>query len=130
MSSLLLEPFREPYRNLELLLLSTDKALKNFGVEYGTEVMEELEQLVEDSPSGDGKILLTGHRGCRKSTLLYELKRKLDDRYFVVFFSISDTLEMSDVNHVNIIFAIALQMMAEAKAKLLTINESQKKGFY
>ncbi len=55
------------------------------------------EQLVEDSPSEDGKIILAGHRGCGKSTLLYEFKRKLDDRYFVVFFSISDTIEMSDV---------------------------------
>jgi nucleoside-triphosphatase THEP1 len=130
MSSSLLEPFREAYRNLELLPLSTDKALERFGVEYGTEVIEELEQLVEDSPSGDGKILLAGHRGCGKSTLLYEFKRKLDDRYFIVFFSISDTIEMSDVNHVNILFSIAVQMMNEAEAQRVVIKESQKKSFY
>ncbi|MEG3439882.1 ATP-binding protein [Pannus brasiliensis CCIBt3594] len=130
MSSPLLEPFREAYRNLELLPLLTDRALERFGVEYGTEVIEELEQLVEDSPSGDGKILLAGHRGCGKSTLLYEFKRKLDDRYFVVFFSISDTIEMSDVNHVNILFSIAVQMMNEAEAQRLVIKESQKQSFY
>lgn len=130
MSGPLLERFREAYRNLELLPLSTDKALRDFGVEYGTEVLEELEQLVEDSPSGDGKIIFAGHRGCGKSTLLYEFKRRLDDRYFVVLFSISDMIEMSDVNHVNILFAIAVQMMAEAEAQRLTIKASQKQGFY
>ncbi len=100
MVSPLLEPFREAYRNLELLPLRSDKELQRFAVEYGTEIIDELEQLVEDSPWEDGKIILAGHRGCGKSTLLYEFKRKLDDRYFVVFFSISDMIEMSDVNHV------------------------------
>ncbi|MFM7712886.1 MAG: ATP-binding protein, partial [Microcystis sp.] len=68
--------------------------------------------------------------GCGKSTLLYEFKRKLDDRYFVVFFSISDTIEMSDVNHVSILFSIAVQMMSEAEAQNLTIKDSIKKSFY
>ena len=88
---------------MELLPLRSDKELQRFAVEYGTEIIEELEQLVEDSPWEDGKIILAGHRGCGKSTLLYEFKRKLDDRYFVVFFSISDMIEMSDVNHVIIL---------------------------
>jgi len=73
MVSPLLEPFREAYRNLELLPLRSDKELQRFAVKYGTEIIDELEQLVEDSPSEDGKIILAGHRGCGKSTLLYEL---------------------------------------------------------
>ncbi|MDP8964371.1 MAG: ATP-binding protein, partial [Cyanobacteriota bacterium] len=84
MSNELLESFREAYRNLELLPLLEQKDLDKFKVDYGTEVIEELEQLVEDSPSGDGKIIFTGHRGCGKSTLLAELSRRLNDRYFVV----------------------------------------------
>jgi len=130
MVSPLLEPFREAYRNLELLPLRSDKELQRFAVKYDTETIDELEQLVEDSPSEDGKIILAGHRGCGKSTLLYEFKRKLDDRYFVVFFSISDTIEMSDVNHVTILFSIAVQMMSEAEAQNLTIKDSMKKSFY
>lgn len=130
MVSPLLEPFREAYRNLELLPLRSDKELERFAVKYGTEIIDELEQLVEDSPSEDGKIILAGHRGCGKSTLLYEFKRKLDDRYFVVFFSISDMIEMSDVNHVSILFSIAVQMMSEAEAQNLTIKDSIKKSFY
>ena len=107
MSGDLLSTFQEAYRNLELLPLLNQKDLDRFRVDYGNEIIEELEQLVEDSPSGDGKIIFTGHRGSGKSTLLAEFSRRCVDKYFVVFFSISDTIEMSDVNHINILFAIA-----------------------
>jgi hypothetical protein len=37
---------------------------------------------------------------------------------------ISDMIEMSDVNHVNILFSIAVQMMSEAETQNLTIKDS------
>lgn len=126
----LLESFREAYRNLELLPLLEQKDLEKFKVEYGTEVIEELEQLVEDSPAQDGKIVFTGHRGCGKSTLLAEFSRRLGDRYFIVLFSISDMIEMSDVNHINILFAIAVSLMEEAEKRQIKIKQSTKDSFY
>jgi hypothetical protein len=39
-------------------------------------------------------------------------------------------IEMSDVNHVNILFSIAVQMMSEAETQNLTIKDSIKKSFY
>ncbi len=126
----LLESFREAYSNLQLLPLLTSENLEKFQVEYGTETIEELEQLVEDSPSGESKIIFAGHRGCGKSTLLAKFSRKLDNRFFVVFFSISDLIEMSDVNHINILFAIAVQMMAEAEERQVVIEPSTKQKFY
>ncbi len=130
MSTNLLESFRQAYRNLELLPLLTQKELDSFGVNYGGDVIEELEQLVEDSPSGDSKIVFAGHRGCGKSTLLAEFSRRLEKRYFVVFFSISDLIEMSDVNHINILFAIAVRLMEEAEKRQVQIKKSTKESFY
>lgn len=130
MSEDLLKAFQEAYRNLELLPLIEQNDLDKFRVDYGNDVIEELEQLVEDSPNGDGKIIFTGHRGCGKSTLLSEFKRRLDDRFFVVLFSISETIEMSDVNHVNILFAIAVNLMYEAEARQVAIPKSTKDAFY
>jgi energy-coupling factor transporter ATP-binding protein EcfA2 len=130
MSEDLLKSFQEAYRNLELLPLVEQKDLDRFRVDYGDEVIEELEQLVEDSPNGDGKIIFTGHRGCGKSTLLAEFSRRLSDRYFVVSFSIADTIEMSDVNHINILFAIALNLMSEAEARRLEISPSTKDSLH
>ncbi|NCR21614.1 MAG: hypothetical protein GPJ27_06635 [Microcystis aeruginosa L111-01] len=79
MVSPLLEPFREAYRNLELLPLRSDKELQRFAVEYGTEIIDELEQLVEDSPWEDGKIRFFvtwyGSIGVHKSTKSLSGKR-------------------------------------------------------
>jgi len=125
----LLESFREAYSNLQLLPLKNE-SLDKFQVEYGRETIEELEQRIEDSPSGSNKIIFAGHRGCGKSTLLAKLSRQLDNRFFVVFFSISDAIEMSDVNHINILFAIAVQMMTEAKERQVKINSETEKQFY
>ncbi|MBD2540373.1 P-loop NTPase fold protein [Coleofasciculus sp. FACHB-SPT36] len=130
MTSELLESFREAYRNLDLLPLIDENELKKFRVDYGSEIIEELEQLVEDSPAADGKIIFTGHRGCGKSTLLAEFGRRCGDRYFVVFFSISDTIEMSDVNHINILFAIAVNLMVEAEKNQVQIPPKTKDAFH
>ena len=123
----LLESFREAYGNLDLLPLLGPNELDKFQVDYGVEVLEDLQQLVEDSASGDSKIIFTGHRGCGKSTLLAQFANQCRDRYFVVFFSISDTIETSDVNHINILFAIAVNLMDEAEKNQVKINESTKK---
>lgn len=125
-----LKSFQEAYRNLELLPLLEQKDLDRFRVDYGEEVIEELEQLVEDSPNADGKIIFTGHRGCGKSTLLAEFSRRLNDRYFVVLFLIAETIERSDVNHINILFAIALNLMSEAEARRVEIPKSTKDPLY
>lgn len=123
----LLESFREAYGNLDLLPLLHPNELDKFGVDYGVEVLEDLQQLVEDSASRDCKIIFTGHRGCGKSTLLAQFARQCSQEYFVVFFSISDTIEMSDVNHINILFAIAVNLMDEAEKNKVKINEYTKK---
>ena len=126
----LLALFRQAYNNLEILPLLEQEDLDSFRVDYGGDALEELEQLVEDSPNGDGKIVFAGHRGCGKSTLLAEFSRQMRDRYFVVFFSISDMIEMSDVNHINILFAIAVKLMEEAENQQVEIKSSLKESFY
>jgi predicted AAA+ superfamily ATPase len=108
MSQELLKSFQEAYSNLELFPLMQEKEMAQFRVDYGDDLIADLIQLVEDSPNGDGKIIFTGHRGCGKSSLLAEFSRQIQEKYFVVLFSIADTIEMSAVNHVNILFAIAL----------------------
>lgn len=129
-SSSLLESFREAYRNLQLLPLLEPEELARFRVDYGARVMAELEQVVEDCSPVNNKVIFAGHRGCGKSTLLAEFGRRLSDRYFVVFFSIADMIEMSDVNHINILFAIAVQMMDKAEREKIKIKKSTKEAFY
>ena len=120
-----LEAFREAYVNLDLLPLLEQRELEKFRVEYGADVLGELEQLIEDDDSRDRKTIFAGHRGCGKSTLLAEFGRQCEDRgYFVVSFSIANTIEMSDVNHINILFAIAVNMMDRAETEAIDIKPS------
>lgn len=130
MQNNLLSEFQAAYHNLSFLPLLKKQELDRFGVKYGTSVIEELQQLIEDSQNQNSKVILAGHRGCGKSTLLAEFKRELDPRYFVTFFSISDLIEMSDINHINILFAIAVNLMAEAEAQSIKIKPSIKERFY
>jgi nucleoside-triphosphatase THEP1 len=125
-----LEAFKRAYVNLDLLPLRSPKERANFRVDYGADVMAELEQLIEDDDSRDRKTIFAGHRGCGKSTLLAEFGRKCEQgNFFVVFFSIADTIEMSDVNHITILFAIAVNLMAKAEEEGVKIPASLRQAF-
>jgi energy-coupling factor transporter ATP-binding protein EcfA2 len=125
-----LESFRTAFQNLDVVPLVTPAQLDRFRVEYGTDIIIELEQLVADCSPSDNKIIFTGHRGSGKSTLLGQFCRQMQSEYFVVFFSISDLIEMSDVNHVNILFAMAVKLMEDAENRGVKISPKTKKAFY
>jgi len=124
-----LETFRFANYNLRLQPLQTAEDLNRFWVEHDPDLLDELEQSITSSLETE-KHLFTGHTGCGKSTLLAELRHRLDSRYFVVLFSVADLIEMADINHVNILFTIATQMMEVAEQKNIAIKPSTKKAFY
>ncbi|AFY45093.1 P-loop NTPase fold protein [Nostoc sp. PCC 7107] len=130
MSNELQESFKQAYANLELFPLLEKKETESFRVDYGNDSIEKLIQYIEYSPNGDAKIIFTGHTGCGKSTLLAELSRQIEDNYFVVLFSIADSIERSAVDHINILFAIALNLMSEAEARKVEIPKSTKEQIY
>lgn len=127
-----LEEFKAAGQNLQLQPLVTKKDLDRFGVEYQVELLDELEQAIEDCTDRDNKLIFTGHRGCGKSTLLAELNLRLTDtkRYFVVMFSIADTIERSAVDHVNILFSMAVQLLEVAELRSVKLKPGQKKELY
>jgi hypothetical protein len=132
MSEPLLTEFQTAYRNLELGPLLDQKDLDRFHVDYNEDILAELEQLIEDSDTRDSKVIFSGHRGCGKSTLLSALSRSpaLVDRYVVVMFSIADTVENSDIDHVNILFAIAVKLMLTAETSRIPIPKTTQEVIY
>jgi hypothetical protein len=127
-----LDRFRAAGRNLQLDPLVTQQDLARLGVEYQPELVDELELAVEDSGAQDNKLIFTGHRGCGKSTLLAELRFRLEEtgRYFVVMFSIADTIERSAVDHVNVLFSMALQLLEAAERRPVKLKPGTKKELY
>ncbi|TAD78207.1 MAG: ATP-binding protein [Oscillatoriales cyanobacterium] len=130
-NALLRDRFRQAYRNLNLQPLLDEAAIAQFGIEYGEESIAELENLIDLAAPQHNKIIFAGHRGCGKSTLLATWERRLNEdpeqRFFIVRFSIADVVEQSDVNHVNLLFSIALQIMAQAIEAKVEFSEEQRK---
>lgn len=115
--------FKQAYQDLALFPLLTPEQIRDFRVPYNTDTRLRLGQAVEMSRA-DGKIVFAGHRGCGKSTLLAEFARNMRDAgYFVARFSIADLVEMSDVNHVNVLYAIALSLLSAASKQAIGIPE-------
>ena len=117
----------QAYRNLGLTPLLEPQEIADFRVSYGQRTLARLKQEVQASEA-DGKVIFTGHRGCGKSTLLHELNILMQkQQHFVVLFSIADMVEMSDVNHVNILYAIALTLLSKASKRGVAIPDATKK---
>jgi energy-coupling factor transporter ATP-binding protein EcfA2 len=127
-----LKIFQEAGKNLQLDPLVTQQDLARLGVAYQTGLGDELEQAIEDSSPQNNKLIFTGHTGCGKSTLLADLKFRMiaTGRYFVVMFSIADTIERAAVDHVNILFSMALQLLEEAEQQSIKLQPGIQKDLY
>ncbi|WP_416673738.1 P-loop NTPase fold protein [Egbenema bharatensis] len=126
MPASLLERFRQAYRDLDLFPLLSAQQIEDFRVDYGQDTLARLEQAIDDADQ-DGKLIFSGHRGCGKSTLLARFGREMMQQgYFVVFFSIAEMVEMSAVDHINILYAIAVQLLSKATERQVPIPPKEK----
>jgi len=118
--------FIQAYRNLNLFPLSEANEIEQFQVKYGQKVLRTLHDAIIASEV-NGKLIFTGHRGCGKSTLLVQLAGQMrNEGFYVARFSIADMVEMSDVNHINILYAIALKLLSQATKRQMPIAEGTK----
>lgn len=52
--------------------------------------------------------LVTGHRGCGKSTELYRLKTRLEEhKYFTIYLDVSEVLDLGDIRYLDLLVSIA-----------------------
>ena len=125
-----IDAFQKAFRNLQLQPLVTTEETADFRVPYGDDFIAELEQRVLDGNDYTNQLIFAGHRGCGKSTLLAEFAREFDDNYLTIFFSISDLIEATAINHINILFAIAVQIMDKAEEQKIEIDANKKQRFF
>lgn len=85
-----------------------DSTNESFYVERPDDPLGELRVQLLSSPNAVEKTLLAGHRGTGKSTELNRLAAdpEVKARYEIVSFSVKDALELSDVNHVDLLFTM------------------------
>lgn len=109
--------FQQAYRDLDLFPLVDPEQIEHFRVSYGDRVLARLRSVVPASENTDqqrNKIVFAGPRGCGKSTLLKAFSVEMQKEYVVVFFSVADSIEMSDVTHVNILYTIGVRLLSTA----------------
>jgi hypothetical protein len=67
--------------------------------------------------------LVTGHRGCGKSTELYRLKAQLEsDKFFTIYMDVEKLLDLGDVSYLDILVGIARTTEEQLRENGLTIN--------
>ncbi|MEO1387998.1 MAG: P-loop NTPase fold protein [Cyanobacteria bacterium J06634_6] len=124
----LTKQFTQVYRNLKLFPLFKPEDIRDFRVPYGQAALGKLRREIAFSPD-NGKLIFTGHRGCGKSTLLGQFAQQMrEQNLFVVGFSIADMVEMSDVNHVNILYSVALRLMGKADQSNVAIPKETREA--
>jgi energy-coupling factor transporter ATP-binding protein EcfA2 len=68
--------------------------------------------------------LVTGHRGSGKSTELKCLQGLLDEaRFFTVYLDIEQTLDLADVEYLDVLVAVARALDETARAKKLRVSD-------
>ena len=129
MSAARLRLFQQAYRDLDLFPLVEPEQIEHFRVSYGDRVLARLRSVVPASENTDqqrNKIVFSGPRGCGKSTLLKAFAVEMQKEYVVVFFSVADSIEMSDVTHVNILYTIGVRLLNTASKLSIVIPEDIK----
>lgn len=120
------EAFVISYNHFDIRPL-VGKTLRNFYVDdFCKTSVKEIVTTVQISEQYR-KMLLIGHRGCGKSTILNKVAEELDDQYYVVSFSASEELNMMDVEAVDILLAAYLQLLQSVEKNWLrTLLEKDK----
>ncbi|MGP8329722.1 MAG: hypothetical protein ACT6FF_05345 [Methanosarcinaceae archaeon] len=69
------------------------------------------------------KQLITGHRGCGKSTELKQLQARLrQEKYFAIYIDIESTLDIGDLNYLDVLVAITRSAIEATHQEKIKIN--------
>jgi len=75
--------------------------------------------------------LVTGHRGCGKSTEFFRLQDKLErQNYFVVYLDAGDMLDLGDIEYLDILTGIAKSLVAKLETQGIELNPELVKALW
>ena len=71
------------------------------------------------------KQLITGHRGCGKSTELKQLKARLEKLgFFVVYIDVEDVLDLGEIEYLDVLVSIAKGVYEQAEKHKLDVSSA------
>jgi nucleoside-triphosphatase THEP1 len=118
------EVFKQAYNNFDNRPLFGE-TLSNFYVDdFTNNAVESIKDRIDISKK-DAKILVIGHRGCGKSTILNKVAEELQNDFHIVSFSVSDTLNMNDVEAIDLLISLYLQILTSMKDNKIDVPLSR-----
>ncbi len=85
------------------------------------------------TPAEDGfhKQLVTGHRGCGKSTEILRLQAVLEaKKFFVIYVDVEDMLDLGEVDYLDVLLAMAQEIEAHVRQRCTGMDEQLLKNIY
>jgi len=113
--------FRQAYN-----LFDPELPLIGDRAEYYIERKEEQVSLLKDTllfSDQPAKLLLTGHRGCGKTTELLNVFRQLEPTHFPIWISALDILEITDIKVEELLLAMSIKLYQAASEAGLQLSK-------
>jgi hypothetical protein len=87
-------------------------------------IAEALEWTQDAPPPPYYKQLVTGHRGCGKSTEFFRLQAELEEReFFPIYFDVTDSLDLDDLNYLDVLLSIASEVIKQVEKSGIAIDK-------
>ncbi|MEA5536222.1 P-loop NTPase fold protein [Crocosphaera sp. XPORK-15E] len=104
------EAFTNAYNNFDSRPLVGETLRKFYIDDFTKDAVKSIKTTITISKKYR-KMLVIGHRGCGKSTILNKVSEELKNDFYLVSFSAADTLNMNDVETIDILISIYLQLL-------------------
>lgn len=111
-------------------LPARDPRYVDFGEERcSSDLLDSMERIIRRSPEPKS-LLLSGHRGCGKTTELLRLKDRFvtgQSRYLTIYCESDGHTDLNDVSFTDVLLAVVHQLWVEARAAGVALNPGRLK---
>ncbi|MCP4698175.1 MAG: hypothetical protein GY862_15175 [Gammaproteobacteria bacterium] len=94
------------------------------GSNFVTLIAQVIEWTQDEPPPPYYQQLVTGHRGCGKSTEFYRLKAELEEkRFFTVYFDVANALDLNNVDYLDVLLSITKALLTELNNRSIPVKK-------
>jgi len=125
------QTLRDAFLLLDPRWVLTGADLTKFYVSRQDDPLSELaEELTLPRRGLPPKILFTGHKGSGKSTELMRLAGRLDEQFFVVPFTVEESLDLFNMTYVEVLLVMGINLFQEAQTRGIQIKANLLQDLY
>ena len=89
----------------------------------GDNPIRAIKRSIMDEPMGRQHILLSGYRGCGKTTELNFLSKELEDELLIINFSVSEELDPVTITHIDLYLVLLAKLLEVAESRDIHVDD-------